>query len=142
MLTGAPLPKAPLDGIDIWPLLTGQARSLEREALLYFDDWNLQCARWEKWKLHFARYNSFAYSPAPAAGRVNLPLRPPELYDIESDPMESYDVATENPGVVREIQSRIARLMEGFPDEVKNAWSETQARETVVSPAGALPRKK
>jgi arylsulfatase len=141
-LTGAPLPKTPLDGIDVWPLLTGQKPSLEREALLYFDDWNLQCARWGKWKLHFARYNTFAFSPAPAGGRVNLALRPPELYDVENDPMESYDVATENPPVVREIQSRVERLLATFPAEVQKAWSETQSRETAVTPAGALPRKK
>jgi arylsulfatase len=141
-LTGAVLPKAPLDGTDIWPLLTGQKNSLDREALLYFDDWNLQCARWGKWKLHFARYNTFAYSPAPAGGRMNLPLRPPELYDIENDPMESYDAAPENPGIVKEIQGRVERLRATFPDEVQKAWAETQSRETAVTPAGALPRKK
>ena len=69
-LTGAALPKLPVDGIDIWPLLSAARPSLEREALLYFDGWNLQCARLGKWKLHVARYNTFAYSPAPA-GRQN-----------------------------------------------------------------------
>jgi arylsulfatase len=141
-VTGAKLPTASLDGIDIWPLLSGERASLDREALLYFDNWNLQCTRWGKWKLHFARYNTFAYSPAPQGGRVNLALRPPELYDIEADPMESYDVATENPTVVREIQGRVERLLATFPDEVKTAWKETQSRETVEIPAGALPRRK
>ncbi len=55
-LTGAKLPQKPVDGIDIWPLLSGEKPSLEREALLYFDNWNVQCARWQQWKLHFARY--------------------------------------------------------------------------------------
>src|SRR5215471_4332044 len=32
-LTGAALPKVPLDGIDIWPLLSGQKQSIEREVL-------------------------------------------------------------------------------------------------------------
>ena len=141
-LTGAKLPSLPLDGIDIWPLLTSSRPSIEREALLYFDNWNLQCARWGKWKLHFARYNTFAYSPAPQGGRINLPLRPPELYDIESDPMESYDVATENPAVVKEIQSRVDRLRATFAEEVQKAWMETQSRETAVTPTGSLPRRK
>jgi arylsulfatase len=141
-LTGAKLPAPALDGIDIWPLLAGARPSIDREALLYFDNWNLQCARWGKWKLHFARYNTFAYSPAPQGGRVNLPLRPPELYDIEADPMESYDVAPENPAVVRVIQSRVERLLPTFPDEVQKAWKDTQSRETAVTPTGSLPRRK
>lgn len=141
-LTGAPLPKVPLDGIDIWPLLSGQKKTLEREALLYFDGWNLQCARWGKWKLHFSRYNTSAYNPAPPGGRVNLKLSPPELYDLELDSQESYDVAAENPGVVAELSGRVARLLETFPEEVRKAWAETQARETLDTPAGALPRPK
>ena len=138
-LTGAAMPKLPVDGIDIWPLLSGARPSLEREALLYFDGWNLQCARWGKWKLHVARYNSFAYSPAPPGGRVNLPLQQPELYDIEQDPTEAYDAAPENPAVVAEITGRIERLIGGFPEEVKHAWGQTRARQTAVRPAGALP---
>jgi arylsulfatase A len=142
-LCDAPRPGKPVDGIDIWPLLSGKSKQLEREALLYFDDWNLQCARWGKWKLHFARYNSFAYGPAPAAGRFNLALSTPELYDLDADADESYDVAGDNPGVVREIQGRVARLLPTFPDEVQKAWTATPGRETVPGAAtGSLPRKK
>jgi arylsulfatase A len=138
-LTGAPLPKLPLDGIDIWPLLSGQRASLEREALLYFDGWNLQCARLGKWKLHFARYNSMVYTPAPSSGRLNLPLKSPELYDIENDADESYDAAAENPTVVAEILQHVERLLQTFPVEVKKAWEETQGRKVQDTPAGALP---
>ena len=73
---------------------------------------------------------------------MNFPLRPPELYDIEADPMESYDAAPEYPKIVSEIQSRVQRLLASFPPEVQKAWTETQARETAVTPAGALPHKK
>ena len=139
-LTGARVPENPIDGIDIWPLISGQAQSIERDVLLYFDDWNLQCARWGKWKLHFARYNSFVYGPAPTGGRVNLALRNHELYDLENDPQESYDVAVGNPEIVKDIQSRVERLLSGFPEEVRNAWRATQSRKTAPTPAGALPR--
>jgi len=139
-LTGAPLPKLPLDGIDIWPLLSGERPSLEREALLYFDGWNLQCARLGRWKLHFARYNSAVYSPAPASGRLNLPLKHPELYDIESDPDESYDAADKNPQIVAEILAHVERLLPSFPTEVTKAWEETQGRKVEDIPAGAYPR--
>ena len=109
-LCDVPLPKNPPDGIDIWPLIASQKPELERDALLYFDNVHLQCARWRQWKLHVARYNSAVYSPAPAGGRVNLPLPAPELYDVVNDPDESYDVAPEHPEIVAEMRSRIERL--------------------------------
>ncbi len=139
-LSDVPLPKNPPDGIDIWPLLSGQKPELEREALLYFDNVNVQCARWKQWKLHVARYNTFAYNPAPAAGRLNLPLHRPELYDLLRDPDESYDVAPERPDVVKEIQARIDRLMEGFPAEIHQAYADTRARANLEQRVGALPR--
>jgi arylsulfatase A len=139
-LCGAPKPSLPLDGVDIWPLLTGQKNQVDREMLLYFDGWNVQCARWGKWKLHVARYNTFAYSPAPPGGRVNLPLSRPELYDIEADGDESYDVAAENPQVVAEMQMRLDRMLGSFPEQVQTAWKATRDRQVAPSPAGALPR--
>src|SRR5258707_9009992 len=36
-LAGGEMPAKPLDGIDMWPLLSGQKTAIEREALLYFD---------------------------------------------------------------------------------------------------------
>ncbi len=141
-LCDATRPAKPLDGVDIWPLLSGAAPSVEREALLYFDNWNIQCARWRQYKLHLARYNSFAYSPAPAAGRINLALPNPELYDVELDPDESYDIAPENPNIVAEIRARVERLIEGFPEQVKKAYAETKARAAAAINAGQLPRPK
>ncbi len=139
-LCGAPPASKPQDGIDIWPLLAGQKPQLEREALLYFDFINVQCARLGRWKLHVARHNSATWSPAPAAGRVNLPLDPPELYDLERDLDESYDVAAAQPKVVAEIQGRIERLITGFPEEIRKAWAETKARKTNPAATGAYPR--
>jgi arylsulfatase A len=141
-LTGAKLPSKPLDGLDIWPMLSGKAPSLDREALLYFDGWHLQCARWKNWKLHVARYTSAVYSAAPQGGRQNLPLRPVELYNLDLDPAESYDVAAENPKIVAEISSRIERLLPSFPEPVLKAWAETQGKPTAPSPAGQWPRPK
>jgi arylsulfatase len=138
-LCEAQLPKKPLDGIDIWPLLSGQKDEIEREALLYFDGWNVQCARRGRWKLHVSRYNNVTYSPAPQGGRVNMPIRP-ELYDLVGDPDESYDVAGEHPEVVKDLQARIDRLLAGFPAEAQNAYAEMKARPVSNSPAGAVSR--
>ena len=80
------------------------------------------------------------YNPVPQAGRISLPLAKPELYDLESDPGESYDVAAENQPVVAEIQSRIARLMAAMPEPIRQAHVEHMARKAIAAPAGALPR--
>lgn len=141
LLCGAGASGKPLGGIDIWPLLAGQKDSIDREALLYFDNWDLQCARWGNWKLHIARHNTAAYTPPPPEGRLNYTLARPELYNLATDPDESYDVAAENGGVVEEILRRVNALLPGFPEPVQAAWAASQARRSNPSvPAGAYPR--
>ncbi len=140
-LIGGKLPQKPLDGIDIWPILTCEKPSIEREALLYFDNWDLQCARWNNWKLHVARHNSGAYSAPPVGGRHSYILPQPELYNLQVDPQESYDVAPEHPEIVAEIQTRVQKLMVGFPEPVQTAYAESKARKVnPLTPIGARPR--
>jgi arylsulfatase len=140
-LIGGDFPAKPLDGIDIWPILTGHEKSINREVLLYFDNWDLQCARWNKWKLHVARHNSSTYSGPPVGGRHNYVLPRPELYDLAADPQESYDVAPEHPEVVAEIQRHIEKLLAGFPPPVQQAYAESKARKVdPLTPTGARPR--
>jgi arylsulfatase len=140
-LAGGTLPPKPLDGIDLWPVLSGQKASIDREALLYFDRWDLQCARWNNWKLHLQRHNSAPYTMAPAAGRQSFVLPHPELYNLESDPDESYDVAAQNPQIVTQIARRVRELMKGFPAEVQKAWADAEARKVFPDlPTGAWPR--
>jgi arylsulfatase len=138
-LANAPLPAGRLDGVDIWPLLSGTSTAVDRDMFLYFDGWNLQCARWGKWKLHVARNNTPPWTPAPMGGGMNLPLPSPELYDIESDPCESSDCAADNPDVVAQITSRIAQMLPTFPSEVQAAWNLTMSRRVGYVPSGALP---
>lgn len=136
---GVPAPANPADGIDIWPMISGRKPELERDALLMFDDIHLQCARWKQWKLHVARYNSAAFSPAPARGRVNLPLPAPELYDVVNDPDESYDCAAEHPEIVAELRSRIDRLVAGFPENIRKDYEQTRSRQVKPTAAGSFP---
>jgi arylsulfatase len=140
-LCGAALPAKPLDGIDIWPMIHGDRQSIERPPLLYFDSWDLQCARWMNWKLHIARHNTAAYTPAPPGGRISLLLPKPELYNLASDPDESYDVASENPQIVAQIEARIAEMIPTFPDPVRKAYAEAQSRKSdPTTPTGAYPK--
>jgi arylsulfatase A len=140
-LCGGTLPPKPLDGIDIWPLLSGEEDEIQREPLLYFDNWDLQCARWKQWKLHIARHNTEPYDPPPVGGRHNFVLPRPELYDLSKDPQESYDVAPEYPEIVAEIRGRIEALLPGFPEPVQRAYAESQARKVNPDmPTAARPR--
>ena len=138
-LAGATLPANRLDGVDIWPVLSGDQPSVERPPFFYFDDLNLQCARVGRWKLHVARYNSFPWTPDPAVGRINLPLLNPELYNLDSDPQEGYDVAVEHPDIVASIRDQIEAAIPTFPADVQIAWQATKAQKVVWTPDGALP---
>jgi arylsulfatase len=138
-LCNAPRPANAWDGTDIWPLISGQQRELEREALLMFDGIHFQCARWKQWKLHVARYNTAVYTPAPPGGRVNLPLPAPELYNLELDPDESFDVAPGNAGVVKEMLARIEKVIEGMPGEIRRDYQQTRSRQVRPTAVGAYP---
>jgi len=138
-LCNAKLPSQPMDGVDIWPILSGAQDSVDHDVFLYFDGWNLQCARLGAWKLHVSRYNDFPYSPDPVGGRYNLPLPNPELYNLEEDPDESYNVAADQPQMVAQIQARIKALLPTFPVDVINAWNTTMSQQVYGEPDGALP---
>jgi arylsulfatase len=139
-LCGAAAPKKPVDGLDVWPLFTGAVATLDRPPLLYFDDTHLQCARWGEWKLHVSRYNHRGYSPAPAGGNKNLLLPKPELYDLEKDPDESFDVADMHPEIVSQMLASVETQMKTFPDAILHDWEETKQRKVSPTAAGALPR--
>lgn len=138
-LTGAPLPSMPLDGVDMWPLLSGQQPDLLREAFVYFNDLHPQAVRMGNWKLHFARFNVPMFVPAPAVGRVSLPLPSPELYNVIQDADESRDRAPRNPTIVADLQSRLFRILQTFPNEVVGAWRGTQGCRVFSTPPGAPP---
>jgi hypothetical protein len=134
-----PGPK-PFDGIDIWPLLSGQKQSIDRDVLLFFDYVNLQAARWNRWKLHLARYDQESYSVINGHRQTNYALRNFELYDMDVDADESYDVAPLHPDIVAKISSRTTELLSGFPADVQQAWAETKSRVNVETRIGARPR--
>ena len=140
-LCGAALPNLPLDGVNIWSLMEGpgEAGRINRNAFLYFDSWNLQCARMGPWKLHVARYNTPPWIPLPANWRVNLPLADPELYNLDADPAETCDVSASHPEIVAQIRAAIAALLPGFPSSVQSAWQTTNTVAPCYCTSGGWP---
>jgi arylsulfatase A-like enzyme len=120
-------------------MLSGEAESVTRPPFLYFDSWNLQCARVGNWKLHLSRNNTPAYSPEPKVGRWNLRLVFPELYDVNSDPEESTDMSEDNPEIVASIRAQVMQALPTFPAEVQSAWAATMTRGVVPNQPGVWP---
>lgn len=140
-LTGAPLPGNALDGVNIWPMLSGQQDSVDRDVFLFIDSLYIQAARLGPWKLHIARQTTPPWVPVPDSGRWNLPLKNPELYNVQNDPEESFNVASDNRKIVSDILARINNLVPGMPSEVQNAWSMSMNTPVCDIPDGAWPSK-
>jgi arylsulfatase len=138
-LTRSALPAARVDGVNIFPLMTGLSESVEHDVLLFFDSWDLQCARLGPWKLHVARHNTPPWLALPPQWRRNVTLAQPELYDIERDPGESCNVAADHPGIVAEIRARIGPAISTFPDQIQTRWRNMQLAPAAKCPSGAWP---
>lgn len=68
-ITGAKLPRITLDGVNIWPLLSGKQKQLDRDVLLYWEDWTLTGARLGKWKVRFTQVSSGMGGGMPIGGQ-------------------------------------------------------------------------
>jgi arylsulfatase A-like enzyme len=96
-LAGADLDQEkPIDGADIWRTITGDAGSPHEELL--FDPNVIRRGRWK--------------FVAEGTTRYKMEGGPAKLYDLEADPMEENNVATDNPEVVSELQDRLAEVRE------------------------------
>lgn len=115
--------KQPLDGKSILPFLLGQVTKSPENLYLFFDGPYLQTARAGRWKIHVARWNIPRYTAA-SGQQKNLLLPKPELFDMNVDRGESYDVAAEQGIVIRELKARIISALRTFPKEIQQANSE------------------
>jgi hypothetical protein len=89
-------------------------------------------------------YSAAQFSDLCAAapgGQHSYILPHPELYNIDDDPDESYDMAPDNPQIVAQIEAKVRELIPGFPREVQEAYAAEEARKADPStPTGAWPR--
>jgi len=115
--------KQPLDGKNILPFLLGQETKSPDNVYLFFDGPYLQTARAGRWKIHVARWNIPRYTAA-SGQQKNVRLATPELFDMNVDLGESYDVAADQPIVVRDLRARIIAALRTFPQEIQRANSE------------------
>ena len=138
-LVGAELPKHPIDGLDVWPLLAGQAGATNpHDAYVYYYEQNQLQAVVSgdgRWKLQLPHtYRSLAGHPGghdglPALYR-QVKIARPELYDLANDPGEKNDVASRQPDVV----SRLLAVAERARAELGDSLTQREGRG--VRPAG------
>jgi arylsulfatase A len=109
-LIGAPLPEKPIDGKNIWPLVVNEsdARSPHEAYYFYYNRNELQGMRSGKWKLYFPhRYSSIeGHSGRDDGQPVEYTTKKMELelYDLENDVSEKFNVANQHPTVVDSLQ--------------------------------------
>lgn len=139
-------PTKPLDGADLRGVLEGRAEAADRPALLYFapsldGGLEIHCARKGDWKLRVGQIAGEMYVLDSGSGHEGFWLARPELYNVRSDPAESYDVARFHPDTVQAILAQIRAQIPSFPSEVGDAFRKLQ--QNVASNAtqtGAEPR--
>jgi arylsulfatase len=110
-ITGADLPKHPMDGINELPLLENEGAKPPRDFNIYYYGAELQAFREGKWKLFFPHTCS-QYIEGTAPGHDGFPGPAPAkklgaaLYDLEADINERHDVQTEHPEIVARLTKR------------------------------------
>lgn len=114
-LVGAKLPEHPIDGKSIWPLVAGEpGAESPHDAYFFYWGQHLEAVRMGKWKLHFPHgYRTLAGKPGGTGG-TPVPYEEAKiglaLFDLETDPGETTDVAGQHPEIVQKIQTLADRM--------------------------------
>ncbi|HLJ56302.1 MAG TPA: hypothetical protein VKT77_14775, partial [Chthonomonadaceae bacterium] len=109
-LAGGAAPTArKIDGVDIWPVLSGQARASTREAQYYFNANRLEAVRSGHWKLAITPQYEGTPGSKPPSMRPGDSY-PPRLYNLDEDIGERNDVAAANPEVVSRLMLLVAKM--------------------------------
>lgn len=120
-LIGAKLPEHKIDGLDIWPLMSGQADAKSpHEAYYFYWGRDLHAVRWGKWKLHFPHeYRTLNGRPGGTGGKpVNYDTGKIglSLFDLEKDIGETTDVRDQHPDVVVKIKALADEMRKDLGD--------------------------
>jgi arylsulfatase A len=146
---GLPLPQKPLDGVNMESVLYGRGAKPEHKPLLYFSPMgngghDVHCVRKEQWKLRVAQCvdGEIYLNDRTTAANSSAWLQVPELYNVELDMAESYDVAHLHSEIVNELMASLEEQMTSFPPNVLAEYAALKLRKGDWStPTGASPRR-
>ena len=135
-IVGAYLPKKKIDGISFKSHLFGESIKSPRDEYNYYYVGELVAVRQGKWKLTFPHeYRSYlgvepgndGYPGPYARGNAGI-----ELYDLENDISESYNVAEQFPEIVKRLKELGQNSREELGDRI------TKTKGSGVRPIGRL----
>lgn len=108
-LADGELPPRRIDGVNIWPVLTGAGNdTTSQRVFYYFKGLTLEAIRRESWKLRLA-----ASDQSTKENRSAIDSNPSrQLFDLRDDPGESTNLAGHHPEIVAELMA-LATVMEG-----------------------------
>ncbi|TKG96303.1 arylsulfatase [Puteibacter caeruleilacunae] len=102
----------PIDGKDIWPILSGEKGAKSpHEAFFFVNKKEVQAVRAGKWKLHIPH----TYRVVLSKGKDGMPGNQDNyggeielsLYNLDKDPAEQHNVADKYPKIVKKLQQYI-----------------------------------
>jgi len=109
-LTGAKLPERKIDGLDVWPIVSGakDAKSPHRAYATWYANNELQSVTDGRWKLIFPHTYRSAVGMARATGGIPSNYRPTKLekaalFDMTADVSETTDRSAEHPEIVASL---------------------------------------
>jgi arylsulfatase len=126
-LVGAKLPEHRIDGLDVWPLLSGEANAKNpHDAYVFYyheNDLEAVVTGDGRWKLQLPHtYRTLASRPG---GHDGVPakyeyrtLDRSELYDLENDISETTNVAAEHPEIVHRLLEYVERARDDLGDNL------------------------
>jgi arylsulfatase A-like enzyme len=118
-LVGAPLPSRKIDGLDIWPLLSGTpGAKTPHEAYWFYWGNELHGIRSGEWKLHLP--HDYIHPNPPGSGgrpgKMQTLKIGESLFHLGQDPRETNDVSAQHPEIVKRLRAEAEKAREELGD--------------------------